>query len=264
MNRREFGRLTTVASAMAQQILADRGTDRAAAAAGRIPEAAGLITEMVFLDDCVRIGMYDRALPAAAKVALTAHPDFVRNGALWPSGGDSSTSEKFALAAGRACSRALERERQPNSAEARLYQDIAVLRDLAAKGGCNADEKAPVGDLLDVLHVRRRLGLHTLNPDENIQAWLEGIVTWWRDERDLRAALAAAYTTPDARKVRELVTGFYNPTDALIRLARDFQFGEVAPEDALGPALEQARGASRYARAMAMALAAIRDIKPPA
>lgn len=263
MNRRQFACLTTIAGAVAPGALAERGTDRAATAAGHVPEAAGLITEMVFLDDCVRIGMYDRGLPAAAKRALTAHPDFVRNGAVWPTGADTATAEKFALAAGRACSRALERQRQKNSAEARLYQDIAVLRDLAAKGGRNPDRAAPVGDLLDTLHVRRRLGLHTLNPDENIQGWLEGIVTWWKDQRELRAALAAGYTAPDARKVREFVSEFYNPADALIRLARNFQFGEVAPAEALGAALDQARTASRYAHALAAAAAAMREIKPP-
>jgi hypothetical protein len=139
-----------------------------------------------------------------------------------------------------------------------LYQDIAVMRDISAKAGCEPDKSAPVGDLLNVLHVRRRLGLHTLNPDDNIQAWLEGIVTWWRDQHHLRDALAAAYTTPDPGKMHEFTSDFYNPADPLIRLARGLQVAEVAPADAFRPALEQARSGSHYGRALAEAMESLR------
>jgi hypothetical protein len=240
MNRRQFAYV----SALAGVVAGTRGQG-AAAQTGRIPEAAGLITEMVFLDDCIRIAMYDSTLSAAAKTALTEQADFVRDGALSPAGSGAKSSARFALSAGRLWSEVLNQHRQPNSAEARLFQDIAVMRDLAVGSGCDPSKPGPVGDLLDILHVRRRLGLHTLIPDdssiETTHAWLEGVVSWWKDQRELRNAIAAAYTSPDKSKMKEFAAGFYNASDPLIRLARGFQFAQLMPPDALPSALERAR-----------------------
>jgi len=249
MNRRAFGYVTAFAGALSNAAWARREPDQS----GRVPDAAGLITEIVFLDDCTRVAMYDPALSGAAKTALTAHPDFVRNGALSPAGLDIQNGEKYALGAGRLWSETLNRHRQPNTAEARLYQDIAILRDMAVKTGCDPAKPSPIADLLDLIEVRRRLDMHTLNPGEDIQKWLEGIIAWRRDERALLSALAAAYTSPAPAKLHEFVSEFYNPADPLIRLARGFQFGEVPPADGLAAALKQAPQGSRYARALAEA-----------
>jgi hypothetical protein len=259
MNRREFAYVTAFAGLAASQARAERTSGTAA----KIPEAAGLITEMVFLDDCVRLAMYDPEISKPAKTALTTLPDFVHQGILSPHSIDAKSAEGYALLAGHRFSEALKRQRQPNSPEARLYQDVGVMHDLASTAGRNPAKPGPVGDLLDVLHVRRRLGLHTLNPDDDIHNWLEGIVTWWREQRDLRASLAAAYTSPDNAKMREYAAGFYNPADPLIRLARDFQFGEVAPPDAFPPALNRARQGSGYARALAAAVEDLRKAPQP-
>jgi hypothetical protein len=258
MNRREFAYVSAFAGALATPALGGR-----AGQPERIPEGAGLITELVFIDDCVRVAMYDPALSGAAKTALTSHGDFVRNGVFFPGGSDAKTAEVYALAAGKVFSAALARRRNPSTAEARLYQDIAVMRDLAVKDGCDPSKPAPVADLFDLIHVRRRLGLHTLNPDNDIHKWLEGVVTWWHDEHDLRAALAAIYTAPDSAKTREFVSDFYNPADPLIRLARGFQFAEGPPADALHPALNQASSGSRYAHALAEAIEGIRSLPQP-
>ena len=259
MNRREFAYVT----AFAGLVTAHARGERTAGSAPKIPNAAGLITEMVFLDDCVRLAMYDPEISKPAKTALTAFPDYVRNGTLSPGHMDGQSAECYALVAGRRFSEALGRHRQPNSVEARLYQDIGVMHDLASTAGRNPAKPGPVADLLDVLHVRRRLGLHTLNPDDDIQNWLEGIVTWWRDQRDLRAALAATYTSPDSTKMREFVAGFYSPTEPLIRLARDFQFGEVAPPEAFSPALNHARQGGGYSRALVAAVEDLRKMPQP-
>jgi hypothetical protein len=139
------------------------------------------------------------------------------------------------------------------------------MRD-AAGAGCDSSKPCPVGDLLDLLHVRRRLALHTLIPDDGdlqaVQAWLEGVSTWWRDQRDLRAALAAAYSSPDKAKMREFAAGFHNPADRLIQLDRGFQFGRLPP-DALPAALDQAAQGSGYARALADAAEALRKAPQP-
>jgi hypothetical protein len=261
MNRRQFAYVTALSGAVA-------GTraEGAAAQPGRIPEAAGLITEMVFLDDCIRVAMYQPALSEAAKNALAEYSDFVRNGALAPAG-SARTAQQFALTAGRLCSEALNRRRRPNSAEARLYQDIAVMRDLAAAAGCDPDKPGPVADLLDVLHVRRRLGLHTLIPDDEnlqvMQAWLSGVCAWWKDQRDLRAALGATYSSPDSAKMREFAAGFYDAKHPLIKLARGFQFGQLVPPAGLPAALEQARQGGGYARALADAAEALQNAPQP-
>jgi hypothetical protein len=262
MNRRQFAYVAALGSAVSA------GTRAAGTQTGRIPEVAGLIAETVFLDDCVRVAMYDSNLSIAAKTALAAHGDHVRNGALSPArSGDANTGPQFALTTGRLASETLNRHRRPNSAEARLYQDIAVMRDLAAGAGCDPSRPSPVGDLLDLVHVRRRLALHTLIPDDAdlqaVQAWLEHISTWWKDQRDLRAALAAAYSSPDKTKMREFAAGFYNPADPLIQLARGFQFGRLTPPDALPAALDQAAQGSGYARALADAAEALRKIPDP-
>jgi hypothetical protein len=259
MNRREFAYV----SAFAGLVTAHARAERTSGSGAKIPSAAGLITEMVFLDDCVRLAMYDPAISKPAKTALTSFPDYVRNGILSPALSDAHSAEGYALAAGRRCSEALNHYRQPNSPEARLYQDIGVMHDLATTAGRNPAKPGPVADLLDVLHVRRRLGLHTLNPDDDIQNWLEGIVTWWREQRDLRAALAAAYTSPDSARMREFFAGFYNPADPLIRLARNFQFGEVSPPDAFSPAIDHAQRGSGYSRALAAAVEDLRQVPQP-
>ncbi len=106
--------------------------------------------------------------------------------------------------AGRLVSEDLNRRRRPNSAEARLYQDVAVMRDLATGAGRDSSKPGPVGDLLDLLHVRRRVALHTLIPDASdfqaVQAWLEGVSTWWKDQRDLCVTLADGYPSPEKSK----------------------------------------------------------------
>lgn len=261
MNRREFAYVTAIAGLVSGARRAESATGQAVKA----PEVAGLITEMVFIDDCVRVAIYDRGVSVPAKTALTSHGDFVRNGVLAPAGSEARTAETFALAAGRSFSETLHRYRQPDSPEARLYQDIAVMRDLAAGAGCDAAKPGPVADLLDLLYVRRRMGLHTLNPGDEIQKWLEGVVVWWREQRDLRASLAAAYTAPDGSKMREFVAGFYRAEDPLIRLARRYQFGEVTPPDQFAAALDQARKGSRYAVALAQAVEALKKApQPPA
>lgn len=262
MNRRQFAYITAFAGAAT-------GTRAEAAATqpGRIPEAAGLITEMVFLDDCIRVAMYDPALSAAAKTALVENAEIFRNAALGPTVSGAKTAAQFALAAGKLCSQALSRQRRPNSAEARLYQDVAVARDLAAGAGCDPAKGGPVGDLLDLLHVRRRLALHTFIPDdenlETMHQWLNGVTVWWREQRDLRAALAAAYSAPDGAKMREFATGFYEAKHPLIRLARGFQFGQLAPPDSLKPALEQARQGGGYSRALVDSVEALRKAPQP-
>lgn len=260
MNRREFAYLSGFAGLAAVHGRAERTSGSAV----KVPDAAGLITEMVFLDDCVRLAMYDPGISKPAKTILTGLGDYVRNGVLSPAGTDATSAEGYALAAGRQCSAALTRHRQPDSAEARLYQDIELMRDLAENAARNPGKPGPVEDLLDILYVRRRLGLHTLNPDDDIQHWLEGIVTWWRHQKDLRAALAAHYTSPDSAKVREFVAGFYRPSDPLIRIAREFQFAEVAPSDAFAPAMDRARNGCGYSRALAEALEELRRIPQPA
>lgn len=262
MNRRQFAYVSALAGAVA-----GTRSQGAPAQTGKIPEAAGLITEMVFLDDCIRVAMYDPMLSAAAKTALAEQADFVRDAALSPAGSGAKTAGQFALAVGRLWSEALNRHRRPNSPEARLYQDIAVMRDLATAAGCEPSKPGPVGDLLDVLHVRRRLSLHTLIPDDNTiettHLWLEGVVTWWKDQRDLRGALAAAYTSPDRTKMKEFAAGFYDSADPLIRLARGFQFGQLTPPDALASALDRARQGTGYARALANAAEALRKAPQP-
>jgi hypothetical protein len=262
MNRRQFAYVTALGSAVSAGTRTAAGTQ-----AGRIPEVAGLFSEMVFLDDSVRVAMYDPKLSVAAKTALAEHGDHVRDGALSPAGSGANTAPQYALTAGRLASETLNRQRRPNSAEARLYQDVAVMRDLAAGAGADASKPCPVGDMLDLLHVRRRLALHTLIPDDGdlqaVQAWLEGVSTWWRDQRDLRVALAAAYTSPDKAKMREFAAVFYNPADPLIQLARGFQFGWLTPPDALPAALDRAAQGSGYARALADAAGALRKAPQP-
>jgi hypothetical protein len=257
MNRRQFAYVTAFGSAASSAPLS-RNAARPQAA--RTPESAGLITEMVFLDDCVRLAMYDPALPAASKNALAGNADWVRSGALSPAAAEAPTPVLYALLAGRLFSEALMEQRKSDSAEARLYQDVAVLRDLARTAGCDPSKAAPVADLLELLHVRARLSLHTLNPDdENIHGWLEGVFHWWGDERDLRASIAAVYSAPDAAGMKEFGAGFYAPSDPLIRLARGFEFGAVVPPGGLAPALEHARQGSRYARALAAAAERLRQ-----
>jgi hypothetical protein len=256
MNRRQFAYITAFAGAASAAPLPPK-TARPAAA--RTPESAGLLTEMVFLEDCVRLAMYDPALPAASKTALAENTDWVRSGALSPAATEARTPVLFALLAGRLFSETLKEQRGADSAEARLYQDVVVMRDLAQSAGCDASKEAPVADLLELLHVRARMSLHTLNPDdENIHGWLEGVFAWWDDERDLRAAIAAVYTAPDSAKTQKFAQGFYAPSDPLIRLVRGFQIGGVVPADGLAPALERARQGSRYARALAAAAEGLR------
>ena len=260
MNRREFSYVAALSGALLPQGRAER----ARSSPSNLPNAAGLISEMVFLDDCVSIAMYDADLSPASKTALTAYPDFVRNGALWPASPNAKNAEQFALSAGHVCSEALAKHRRPDSPEARLYHDIAVMRDMARKAYCDPSKPAPVHDLLEIIHVRRRLGLHTYNPDPDIQVWLEGIISWWKDQSNLLTALAAIYSDPDPSKVDEYVSGFYNPDDAIIRLARGFQFSEVPPEETLRPALDRASGGSHYARALKEAVEGFRSLASPA
>ena len=163
-------------TAFAGLVAAKAQGERTAGSAVKIPGAAGLITEMVFLDDCVRLAMYD---PEISKDRQDrAHytlPDYVGTGRFLRPVRILSPRKDTHSAVGRCCSEALHLHRQPNSAEARLYPGHRrYARSQAAKAGHNPAKPSPVGDLLDVLHVRRRLGLHTLNPDDDIQNWLEG------------------------------------------------------------------------------------------
>lgn len=254
MNRREFAYLSALAGAI---------LDRAHASpleghAGKTAEAAGLITEMVFLDDCVRLAMYDDAFSKKAKKALTDFPDFVRNGGLSPVDLKSGSAETFALVAGRHFSTALQKHRGTVAPDALLYQDVAIMRDLALSAGRDPGKATDLVDLLNLLHTRRRLGLHTLNPDPGIQLWLEGIVRWWRDQQAWREALASAYKSPDPVKLKSTLE-FYNPADPLIGIARQFQFAQVAPVDIYKQAVPQASRGSHYSRALCDATTALKS-----
>src|ERR1700744_6525051 len=114
MNRRQFAYV----SALAGMVLEQAQGKSKEIAAENIPDAAGMITEMVFLDDCVRIAMYDPTLSKTAQKALTAFPGFVRNGALSPLL-DASSPERYALAAGRVYSEAFHSHRKSVSPESR-------------------------------------------------------------------------------------------------------------------------------------------------
>src|SRR5215831_21192814 len=114
MNRRDFAYLTAFAGLVSANARAERPPEHS----GKIPAAAGLITEMTFLDDCVRLAMYDPEISKAAKTALTSFPDFVHNGTLSPPAVGTKSQEAFALTAGRHCSAAFRQHRKPDSAEA--------------------------------------------------------------------------------------------------------------------------------------------------
>jgi hypothetical protein len=254
MNRREFAYVSALAGIVLEQAPASPSKGNS----GKPSEAAGLLTEMIFVDDCVRLAMYDDALSKNAKKALTDFPDFVRNGLLSPPDLKSESAEKHALVAGRHLSAALREHRSATSPNALLYQDVVIMRDLANAAGRDPAKATGVLDLLNLLHTRRRLGLHTLNPDADIQVWLEGIVKWWRDQHVWLTAVASAYTSPDPAKLRETVE-FYNSADPLIGVARRFQFAQVAPVDMYKQAVAQAPRGSQYSRALHAAMVALQS-----
>jgi hypothetical protein len=250
MNRRQFAYLTAMASAVAGEMRAQGNSAKSVDA----PDAAGLITEMVFLDDCARLAAYDPALSTASKHALATYTDHLHDGALSPESGTPKKPTQYALVAGRLCAQALSRNRKPDSAEARLYQDAAILRDLSAAVGCEPNAAAPVADLLRILHHRRRLAMHTLVPDDatvdDVQAWLQGICVWWRGQQHLLEAVANCYSSGNSAKTREFADAFYDPKHPLIRLARGFEMGDVRPRDAFASAIKAGGESSGYARAL--------------
>jgi hypothetical protein len=137
------------------------------------------------------------------------------------------------------------------------YSPFTAARDLPDHPGSAAVPVETLEELFGVIWQRTMIRMHTFSPDEDdIEAWLERLF-------DARAELyvdiaryAEALLRPDPGKVKRFIrdVNFYDPDDAVIRLARGLQRGERVEADTIGRALEAAASQSHYAQALAKAM----------
>jgi hypothetical protein len=151
------------------------------------------------------------------------------------------------------------------------YRPSSLEPGMASHPAAKAIPVEEVEDLFRAMWQRMLIGMHTFIPDaDDIHAWLERVFkTRQRLYVDIRR-YAEAYAAPDPEKVRRFITdvGFYDRSDALIRLARGLQRvvdpearsrrggeGDLPPLD---EAADRAASGSQYARALRKAYLYVR------
>ena len=158
--------------------------------------------------------------------------------------------------------------------ECSIYTDVYLLGQIYGDGNNDAHwpyspalldlsaEKLPaiqgfsakdLEDLSRVLLMRAYIALHTFQPGLDILDWMDRFFLLRQNYFISVQQYAEAFANPDPKKVKRYVidTNFYNPEDALIRLARTIQAGKVVDGDQIEGARARAEGQSQYARAVA-------------
>ncbi len=189
-------------------------------------------------------------------------------------------STRLALAAGWLIQQAVRQELAPlyNSAkgeqdliDCRVYQDVTLLREMSfseqeSRTAKHSFEITPAvkrvdakefDDFFQALGPRMQIRLHTFEPDEeNIDIWLPRLFAWRKEQLETGQRYAEAYRTPDPNKVRRFITdsNFYDRTDALIRLARSLQRGNLSGTGEVQSALTSPHAQRcHYARSLEIA-----------
>ncbi len=256
------------------------------------------ITHTAVTDDCARLALHAHETCAAFRAALADHMDVVRLGGITrggdhftvdllgrlrearpQQGGERRPQQKLAFVLGWLCHRAADRQMKPvfrstdpdcprRPTDCSVYHDVFLYREVYACG-----EREPYApDFLDVqpaglerlfrlLLQRSLLAMHTFIPGgEDIDAWLDAVIDRRQQFTVDIARYAEAFARPDPDRVKRFITDvdFYDPEDALIRLARALQRGEATDVD-LEEAVSAAAEGSQYARALRRAFLYLRS-----
>ena len=209
----------------------------------------------------------------------------------WAEGaGDALTQRKLAFVLGWLGHRAADRQMKPvfrsadpdcsrSPTDCSVYHDVFVLREVYGSGaeepyspftaarGLTEHPAAggvPVEaleELFGVIWQRTMIRMHTFSPDnDDVERWLERLF----EERgrlyvDIRR-YTEALLEPDPDKVKRFVedVNFYDPADAIVRLARALQHGEGIDDRAIGAAVTAAAEQSHYAQALGKAMGYLR------
>ena len=140
-----------------------------------------------------------------------------------------------------------------------VYHDVFLFREVY-QGGTELPysptmfgEETAFEETFRVLVQRALLAMHTLLPDRtDPEAWLDRLFRLRQDFYVEIKRYAHAYHSPDPAKYQAYIVdaGFYDPEDALIRLARAIQNGEAVTDGAVAAAVDAAAPRTQYAEAL--------------
>jgi len=203
----------------------------------------------------------------------------------WPPGHDDALAPKLAFVLGWLCHRAADRQMKPvfrrtdpdcpcKPTDCSVYHDVFVFHEVYRSGSEEpysprmlAAPPAPeLEEEFRILMQRALLGMHTFVPEEgkpasgDVDVWLGRLLELRQRFYVDTARYAEAAANPDPDKVRRFLDepNFYDPDDAIIRVARSIQRGRADEGIGLDDALREAGAASQYAQAVGKAYGYIR------
>jgi hypothetical protein len=140
----------------------------------------------------------------------------------------------------------------------RFARDVRVLRERSRRANPDSADADVVTDLIEGFEPRIRQRWHTLRADkrkDHFPAWSRRFFGWVDAQPERRREIAEAYAEGESAGPR-----FYDPEDSLIRLARSTRDARTRGLPGLGEALATADEQSRYARALADVVDAVRAV----
>lgn len=247
------------------------------------------ITHYAVCDDCLRLMSRMAEIHPALQAAARDHRDIARLGSVtrstdsfnpqllqrlrdgWESRRpEENLEKKLAYSLGTLLHRAADRTMKPvfrdlgagdaqDPTDVSVYHDVFLFREVY-QGGTELPysptmfgEETAFEETFRVLVQRALLAMHTFIPDRtDPEGWLDRLFRLRQDFYVEIKRYAQAYHSPDPAKYQAYIVdaGFYDPEDALIRLARAIQNGETVPDGAVTAAVDTAAPRTQYAQAL--------------
>ena len=214
--------------------------------------------ETQYVEDVIWLSQLMEALPDALRQAIYANRQFVHLGASntaqrfseeamqlvyknWndPQGRDTAHTQLAYLLGGML--RPEFAATGTDYTEEAIYRDACLLktlhnarpsnRPLALDQPIEKVTEAEVAQLFEAMAQRNQIRLHTFRPDfENVEGWMDHLLSWTKASKTRHRALAAVYVRPDAEKVARYWAGFYDANNPFVLLVRMMQASQATTE----------------------------------
>ena len=209
-------------------------------------DLSGRLARLIFLDDVASLAACSPQVPSETARAIATRRDFFLAGALLQSSPPDDDAAAIAIRAGRAALEAYQ-PLEASTAEARIRQDVRLLRELAAREGASAETPPcpQVADLFETFGRRVLIAIHTYIPDaDDVEGWMERLIGLHEAAHAYWQKLAEAYLAPTSRNDQ-----WFDASEPIVRAAAALHQGPL-DSAAIARAIS-APPRSAYARALA-------------
>jgi len=211
-------------------------------------DLSGRLARLIFLDDVASLAACSPQVPSGTARAIATRREFFLAGALLQSSPPDDDVAAIAIRAGRAALEAYQ-PLEASTAEARVRQDVRLLRELAAREGAatEAPPRQQVADFFETLGRRVLIAIHTYIPDsDDVEGWMERLIGLHEAAHAYWQRLAEAYLAASPRRDE-----WFDASEPIVRAAAALHQGPL-DSAAIARAIS-AQPRSAYARALAEA-----------